>query len=116
MVLSMKEHLNENIFLSLENPCAFFAGERKAVKSIFNTDSELSQNHTANRVIPFKTTVNWLFNDLKIYIISGIKFNNEQITRSLNIVAILIKKRLKTNVFVNKTIYSLYIFKKSLSK
>ena len=47
-------------------PLCFFAGERKALKSIFNTNNELSQNHAANRVIPFKTTVNWLFNDLKI--------------------------------------------------
>ena len=39
-------------------PLCFFAGERKALKSIFNTNNELSQNHTANQVIPFKTTVN----------------------------------------------------------
>ena len=33
-------------------------------KSIFNTNSELSQNLTEKKIMPFKTTVNWLFNGI----------------------------------------------------
>ena len=36
---------NNNIFLSLENPCTFLLDKEKIWKRIFNTDSELSQNH-----------------------------------------------------------------------
>ena len=31
---------------------------------MFNTNSELSQNHTEKQIMLFKTTVNWLFNDI----------------------------------------------------
>ena len=60
----MKEHCNNdiNIFLSLENPGTFLLA--KDPKSIFNTNSELLQNRTEKQIMPFKATVNWLFNDL----------------------------------------------------
>ena len=29
-----------------------------------NINSELLQNHTEKEIMPFKTTVNWLFNDM----------------------------------------------------
>ena len=40
-------------------------------KGIFNTDSELLQNYTEKQIIPFKTTVNWLFNDIWCYLVVG---------------------------------------------
>ena len=33
-------------------------------KRIFNTNSELSQNRTEKQIMPSKTTINWLFNDI----------------------------------------------------
>ena len=60
-----------NIFLSLENPCTFLLAKEKTRKCISNTDNELSQNCTEKQIIPFKTTVNWLFNDIWCYIAIG---------------------------------------------
>ena len=34
------------------------------LQKIFNTNSELSQNHTKKQFMPSKTTLNWLFNDI----------------------------------------------------
>ena len=31
---------------------------------MFNAKNELSQNRTEKQIMPFKTTVNWLFNDM----------------------------------------------------
>ena len=45
-------------------PLYLFACERTTLKRIFNTNSELSQNRTEKQIMPFKTTVNWLFNDI----------------------------------------------------
>ena len=59
------------IFLSLENHCAFFFAKEKTWKNIFNTNSELSQNRTEKHFMPFKTTVNWLFNDIGRCLIIG---------------------------------------------
>ena len=42
----------------------FLPAKEKTWKSIFNTNSELSQNRTEKQIVPFKTTVNWLFNDV----------------------------------------------------
>ena len=52
------------IFLLLENPSAFLLAKEKTWKHIFNTNSELSQNRTEKQIMSFKTTVNWLFNDV----------------------------------------------------
>ena len=41
-----------------------FCLRKKTWKRIFNTSSELSQNHTEKQIMPFKTIVNWLFNDI----------------------------------------------------
>ena len=60
-----------NIFLSLENPCTFLLAKEKTWKRIFNTNSELSQNRTEKQIIPFKTTVNWLINDIWCYLVIG---------------------------------------------
>ena len=53
-----------NIFLSLENPFIFFLAKEKTWKGIFNTNSELLQNRTEKQIMPSKTTINWLFNDI----------------------------------------------------
>ena len=53
-----------NIFLSLENPCTFLLAKEKTLKRIFNTNIELSQNRSEKQTMPFKTAVNWLFNDI----------------------------------------------------
>ena len=60
-----------NIFLSLENPCTFLLEKEKTRKRIFNTNSELSQNGTEKQIMPFKATVNWLFNDIWCYLVIG---------------------------------------------
>ena len=57
-----------NIFLSLENPCTFLLAKEKTWKRIFNTNSELSQNRTEKQIMPSKTTINWLFNDIWCYL------------------------------------------------
>ena len=57
-----------NKFLSLENPCTILLAKGKTWKRIFNTNSELSQNRTEKQIMPSKTTVNWLFNDLWYYL------------------------------------------------
>ena len=50
--------------MSVENPCTFLYAKEKSLKGIFNTNSELSQSRTEKQIMPFKTTVNWLFNDI----------------------------------------------------
>ena len=60
-----------NIFLSLEKPCTFLLAKEKTWKRIFNTNSELSQNRTEKQTMSFKTTVNWLFNDIWCYLDMG---------------------------------------------
>ena len=69
----MKEHFNDNIniFKSLENPCTFLLAKEKTWKRIFNTNRELSQNCTEKQITPFKTTVNWLINDIWCYLVMG---------------------------------------------
>ena len=51
------------------NPCTFLLMKEKIQKLIFNTDSELSQNHTEKQIMPPLTTVNWLFNDKWCYLL-----------------------------------------------
>ena len=62
---------NNDIFLSLENPCTFLLAKEKTWKRIFDTNSELSTNSTEKQIMSFKTTVNWLFNDLCCYLVIG---------------------------------------------
>ena len=38
-------------------------------KHIFNVNSELSQNCTEKQILPLKTTLNWLFNDIWCYLV-----------------------------------------------
>ena len=57
------------IFLSLENPCTFLLPKEKTWKRIFNTNSELSQARTGKQIMIFKTTINWLFNDIWCYLL-----------------------------------------------
>ena len=61
---------NINIFLSLENPCTFLLAKENTWKHIFNTNSELSQNRTEKQIMPSKTTVDWLFNDIRYLFIA----------------------------------------------
>ena len=57
-----------NIFQSLKNPYTFLITKEKIWKGIFNTNRALSQNLAEKQVIQFKTTVNWLFNDIGCYL------------------------------------------------
>ena len=47
----------------------FLLVKEKIWKRVFNTNSELSQNGTEKQIMPFKTTVNWLFNDIWCYLV-----------------------------------------------
>ena len=60
----MKNDNDVNIFLSLEKPSTFLPAKEKTWKHIFNTNSELLQNWTEQEIMPSKTTVNWLSNDI----------------------------------------------------
>ena len=53
-----------NIFLSLETTCTFLVAKEKTWKRIFNLNGKLSQNGTEKKIMPSKTTMNWLFNDV----------------------------------------------------
>ena len=53
--------------MSLENPCSFLLAKEKTWKSIFNSNIVLSQNLTEKQIMPSKTTVNFLFNDILCY-------------------------------------------------
>ena len=57
-----------NIFLLLENPCTFLLVKEKTWKHIFNTNNELLQNCTEKQIMPSKTTINWLFDDIWCYL------------------------------------------------
>ena len=41
----------------------------KTWKCIFNINSELSQKRTEKQIMPFKTALNWLFNDMWCYLV-----------------------------------------------
>ena len=41
-----------------------FCLQKKTSKRIFNINSELLQNRTEKQIMPFKTALNWLFNDI----------------------------------------------------
>ena len=59
---------NISIFLSLGKSCTFLPAKEKTWKCIFNTNSELSQNGAEKQIMPSKTSVNWLFNDVWCYL------------------------------------------------
>ena len=63
--------LQNDIFLSLENPCTFLLAKEKTWKRIFNSTNELSQDRTEKQIMPFKITVNWLFDDIWCYLVMG---------------------------------------------
>ena len=63
------DYNNNMIFLSLKNTCYFLLAKEKTWKSIFNTNNKLSQNRTKKQIMPFKTTANWLFNDIWCYLV-----------------------------------------------
>ena len=45
--------------------------KEKTWKRIFNTNGELSQNRTEKQTVPFKTSINWLFNKIWCYLFSA---------------------------------------------
>ena len=45
--------------------------KEKIWKCIFDTNSEWYHNCTEKQIMPFKTTVNWLFNDIWCYLVIG---------------------------------------------
>ena len=49
--------------------CTFLLTKEKIWKGTFSINSDNSQNHTENQIMPFKTTVNWLFNDVSCYLV-----------------------------------------------
>ena len=55
--------------MSLKNPYTFLLAKEKTWKRIFNANMELSQNRTEKQIMPFKTTVNWLLNDIWCYLV-----------------------------------------------
>ena len=52
----------------MENPCTILLSKEKTWKRIFKTDSELSHTCTEKHIMPSKTTINWLFNDIWCYL------------------------------------------------
>ena len=42
----------------------FSLQKKRPENAFFNTKSELLQNRTEKQIMPFKTTVNWLFTDI----------------------------------------------------
>ena len=45
-------------------PLYHFASKLKDLKTHVNTNGELLQNRTEKQIMPSKTTVNWLFNNI----------------------------------------------------
>ena len=68
IILCMQKSLCLHIAHTLVTVHAIY---RVQWKGIFNTNSELLQNYTEKQIIPFKTTVNWLFNDIWCYLVVG---------------------------------------------
>ena len=61
---------NIMIFLSMKSPCTFLLAKEKPENVLF-TLIDLSQNRTEKQIMPWKTTVNWLFNDIWCYLVIG---------------------------------------------
>ena len=49
-------------------PLYHFASKLKDLKTHVNTNGELLQNRTEKQIMPSKTTVNWLFNNIWCYL------------------------------------------------
>ena len=49
----------------------FLLAKENTWKCVFKTNSELSQNRTEKQTMLFKTTLNWLFNDIWCYLVIG---------------------------------------------
>ena len=45
--------------------------KKRPENKFLNTNSELSQNRTEKQIMPLKTTVNWLFNDIWSCLVTG---------------------------------------------
>ena len=45
-----------------------FLAKEKTLKCTFSIDRELSQNRKEKQIIPFKTTVDWQFNNMCYYL------------------------------------------------
>ena len=45
-----------------------FCLPKKRLENAFSTNSELSQNRTEKQIMPSKTTINWLLNDMWCYL------------------------------------------------
>ena len=63
-----------NIFMSLKHPCTFCWQKKKNTwKHIYHTNGEkskkISKNCVGKQIMPFKSTVNWLFNDIWCYLV-----------------------------------------------
>ena len=94
--------------MSLENLCTIapFLAKEKTWKSIFNTNSELSQDRTEKQIMPFKTIINWLFNDIACCLFVACfdcKIGFFQLCGFIfltNIFIFLVKKPLKPSVFL----------------
>ena len=59
---------NINIFMS-RKPLYLFACKRKDLKTHFNTNYELSPNLTEKQFMSSKATLNWVFNDMRCYLV-----------------------------------------------
>ena len=46
-------------------------------KCIFNTNSELLENCTEKQIMPFKTTINWLFSDICYLFLACFDWKND---------------------------------------
>ena len=59
----MNDYNDSNIFLSLENLAPFCLRKKIPEKALL-TLTVNHRNRTEKQIIPSKTTVNWLFNDI----------------------------------------------------
>ena len=58
-----------NIFLSLENPCNFYLRKKISENAFLTPIVNYCKNVKKKQILPFKTAVNWLFNDIWHYLI-----------------------------------------------
>ena len=113
----MKEQwLQQHYYLPITGkPLCLFACERKDLKRIFNTNSEISQNRTEKQIMVFKTIVNRLFNDTWCYLVIGcFDWKNvifqQTVVRVYYIFNLLFGKRLYTNRITSSYIQVSNIF------
>ena len=46
-----------------------FCLRKEIPEKFFSTNSELPQNGTEKQIMPIKTILNWLFNDIRCYLV-----------------------------------------------